>query len=279
MSMMGIMSGRLSPPIENKIQAFPYHNWREEFPLAKEMGFECVEWIFEIPNMEINPICTDSGIAEMRRLSEQNGVKIASMVADNFMFERLFGNDEAEIRRAEDRLIFLIQQAHKAGISILELPLMGYASVREKHTQNQVVNNLQQALQLAEKFNVMLSLELDLPPDDFRYLLNEISHPYIGVNYDMGNSAMFGFDHVQEIAMLGEFIVNVHIKDGIQGGGTVPLGSGDTNFHGVLNALKNANYTGDYIFQAAREDISNNHDKRSVKETLSRYVNFIHPYL
>ena len=41
------MQGRLSPPINNKIQGFPHNFWENEFHLAKEIGFELIEWIVD----------------------------------------------------------------------------------------------------------------------------------------------------------------------------------------------------------------------------------------
>ena len=34
---LGIMLGRLSPPIKNNIQAFPYNSWENEFSQAKKL--------------------------------------------------------------------------------------------------------------------------------------------------------------------------------------------------------------------------------------------------
>ena len=46
----------------------------------------------------------------------------------------------------------------------------------------------------------------------------------------MGNSASLGYDAQEEIDLLGNKIINVHIKDRIRSGTTVPLGTGDTDF-------------------------------------------------
>ena len=48
--MLGIMSGRLSSKIDNCIQAFPHHNWENEFSIAKSFGFQVIEWIYEDKN-------------------------------------------------------------------------------------------------------------------------------------------------------------------------------------------------------------------------------------
>ena len=39
-SKIGIIQGRLSKPVNGKIQSFPNNTWKSEFYLAKEIGFE-----------------------------------------------------------------------------------------------------------------------------------------------------------------------------------------------------------------------------------------------
>lgn len=50
MNNIGIMQGRLSKPIGNKIQAFPWGIWEEEFKKAADIGFDEIEFIFESQN-------------------------------------------------------------------------------------------------------------------------------------------------------------------------------------------------------------------------------------
>ena len=90
--MLGIISGRLSKPIDNRIQAFPYHNWENEFSIARSFGFQCIEWIFENQNKEKNPILSKKGIIKLLQLSKKFNVSINSIVLDNLMFEKLYGD-------------------------------------------------------------------------------------------------------------------------------------------------------------------------------------------
>ena len=51
---IGLIQGRLSPPIDGRIQAFPLDNWENEFQQASKISFNCIEWVFDtIPK---NPI-------------------------------------------------------------------------------------------------------------------------------------------------------------------------------------------------------------------------------
>ena len=54
-SRIGIMQGRLSRPLNGRIQSFPINTWEKEFYLAKEIGFELIEWVLD-ENIKDNPI-------------------------------------------------------------------------------------------------------------------------------------------------------------------------------------------------------------------------------
>src|SRR5437868_6758637 len=61
---VGAMQGRLLPPEPDRFQSFPVDAWRDEFALARKAGLACIEWIYEEPNEDRNPLCTDRGVAE-----------------------------------------------------------------------------------------------------------------------------------------------------------------------------------------------------------------------
>ena len=105
----------------------------------------------------------------------------------------------------------------------------------------------------AEKYNIEILFETALPPDDFRSFLEGFSHPSIGANFDTGNSASLGYHPNYEIRTLGPFIRNIHIKDRIYGGGTVPLGKGNADFVKIFQSLSEIEYQGDFILQTARD--------------------------
>lgn len=50
----------------------------------------------------------------------------------------------------------------------------------------------------------------------------------------------------------GHRIGNVHVKDRVRGGSTVPLGDGDADFESVFRSLGASGYEGNYVLQTAR---------------------------
>lgn len=276
---VGIMQGRLSPPIDNQIQAFPKKNWRNEFPICKKLGLDCIEWIFEYQTMKDNPFYTDKGAEEIKKFSEMYNVKIGSLLADYFMEKKLFNEKPAEINKNVEMLFFIIDQCKKLGIPIIEIPLVDSSAIKSHEDKKELIKNLKKPLEYAEKNGISISLETSLPPEEFKELILSFKPLNVKVNYDMGNSASLGFDPGKEIELLGEFIVNVHIKDRVKNGGTVPLGMGDTDFKTVFSGLRKINYDGDLIFQSARQDLTDSVVKKDYIKTVKDYITFMEPYI
>ena len=279
MARLGIMQGRLAPPIGGKIQAFPLPFWEDEFPLSEELGLTCLEWIFERPEFEKNPLWSDEGIARIKELSQRHRVAVTSIVADYFMEVRLFGPDQAEVADAVDTLDKLIARAAQAGILLIEIPLVDNSSLQSDADKQDFARNLEPLLAKAASLGVKISLETDLPPGEFKAFIESFGPARLWVNYDMGNSAALGFDPASEIGLLGPYIANVHIKDRVKGGGTVPLGTGDTDFEAVFAALARAGYSDDFILQSARRDLEAQKQPISPRQTIAGYQDFLKQFL
>ena len=276
---IGIMEGRLSAPVGNEIQSFPKHSWKDEFEKAKKCGFEVIEWVFDL--YENNPILSDNGIKEIKTLSEKHNVKVNSVCADYFMKNKLFNVTNSVLEKNLEILREIIQQCHKLEIGILNLPFVDSSSIKNKIYQNQVLSNLQKVVHSAEENDVRIALETDLPPKEFKDFLLKHNHPNIKANYDIGNSVSLGYDTKEELEMLSPWIANVHVKDRIYQGETVPLGTGNVNFDLFFSTLAKINYEGDLIIQGAREDDSMIEPELTCKKYfkfVKHYVNMYLPY-
>jgi len=279
MARLGIMQGRLSPPVNNNIQAFPVNHWRDEFSVCRHLGLACMEWIFEHPTLKDNPLCSDSGIQEIRSLSGSTGVAVSSVVADYFMARRLFGPDRAEVAEAVKMLYFLIEQCRICRIPIIEIPFVDASALQTDADISDMICNTREPFKRAASYGIHIGLETSLAPQPLKALLDAFRPLAVQINYDMGNSASLGYDPAEEIGMLGEHIINVHIKDRVTGGGTVPLGRGSVDFAAVFSTLAGAGYSGDCILQAARQDLADTETKKGYRETVQEYMGFITPFM
>ena len=114
------MQGRLSPSINNRIQAFPHNYWKDEFSLARKIGFDLIEWVVDDEN---NPIFYDEQINEILELSKKYDIQINSLCADIFMEKFLFKNEAKDTIKNLEILKKLIHQCSKCNIKIIELPV------------------------------------------------------------------------------------------------------------------------------------------------------------
>lgn len=252
MNSIGIMQGRLSKPIGNKIQAFPWGSWEEEFKKAADIGFDEIEFIFEAQNYENNPLFKKEGLSKIRKLSEESGVGVNYVCADYFMERPFIRVSEKAKNKSIEILKHLIQQCARIGIKGIEIPMVDNSRIETDEEKEQFVECLRECLPVAEANNIKLGLETSLNPDDFKALIEKINHPLIRSNYDTGNSASLGYNTEEEVLKLGKWINNVHIKDRLLGGSTVPLGEGNANFDLFFKTLGKISYKGSFILQTAR---------------------------
>ncbi len=271
---LGIMQGRLSPPINGSIQSFPKKTWKDEFNIAKSLGFKTIEWVFDSDD---NPILDDERLSEITKISQSFSIEINSVCADYFMKNRLFGEPENIIKKNLDVFFKLIKNCHQLGIKIIEVPLVDESSIRDLNDQKEFEINLKQIIVIANNFDIIIALETDLDANRLKDWILKINHPNIKLNYDIGNSTACKFNVQEEWELLHKWIINVHVKDRVFGGNTVPLGSGDANFESFFKLLIQKKYEGDLILQGAREDLVNN--KILPSETNKKYLDFVNQYL
>lgn len=269
------MQGRLSDPIQNKIQAFPYHSWKEEFYMARKIEVDCIEWVFD--SYSKNPIIDHDRCKEILTISEKNCVLVNSVCADFFMENLLFDVSEFDLEKNLRVLKKLIENCSNINIPIIEIPLVDSSSVKLKKRQDQIIKNLEVTLSVAQENNVMIAIESDLAPNCFKNFLSNFNHPLIKANYDIGNSTANGYDAKLELSTLKPWIINVHVKDRMRNGGTVPLGKGNSDFETFFLSLAEINYSGDLIIQGAREDLEKN--KINPHNTCEKYLMFVKQYV
>lgn len=245
---IGVIQGRLSARPADRLQAFPSESWEEEFGLAGQLGFDGIEWIFEAPQHENNPIRTSKGRARIRKVVEQTGVEVMSVCGDYFMAHRLSeaGNAGVDASRV---LSEVIAQASAIGARRILLPWLEEAALDSEEKVECAVRNITRALPAATRHDVMLGLEMEIAGKDYAGLIDRIGHPLVRAYYDTGNSTAAGFDVGEDIEALLSQLGALHIKDRKVGGGSQFLGQGDTNFAGLFARLHEIDFMGDLVLQ------------------------------
>jgi len=267
---VGVMQGRLSTSIHNSIQAFPKNSWAQEFELAQKIGLDSIEWIFD--TYEKNPIM-EKKFNEINDLISKFQININSICADYFIVNKLFNESEINIKKNLEVLKQLATNCKEIGVKIIEIPLVDNSSLKSEKNKNELVNNLEKILQEINDLELTITLETDLAPMEFVDLLNRFENNKVFANYDTGNSASLGFNVNEELEILRNKIKNIHLKDRLLNGSTVPFGSGNVNFNEFFVMLKKINYSGDLIIQGAREK------EISPEQNCLKYLKFTKQYL
>jgi len=266
----GIMQGRLSKRVGNKIQAFPEKNWRSEFSKAKALGLKSIEWTLDYKNLKNNPILSKQGQSQIKKLSKKNLVKINSLTGDCFM-QNPFWKKKNNQKLLED-LIKIIHSCKIIGIKYIVVPLVDNGSINNRKDEKNLLNSCKYILRYLKDSNLKIVFESDFSPKKLKKFIMKFDKRFFGINYDVGNSAGLNYKIDDEFKLYGNYIYNVHIKDRIKYGKTVRLGSGNANFLKLFKNLKKIKYNRELILQTARS--KNDQDIEEIKINLDYLKKF-----
>ena len=250
---IGFMQGRLSPMIGGKIQSFPWDSWRHEIVAAKSIDISIMEWTLDQERLYENPMMTPSGQREIISLCRKHDFSIPSLTGDCFMQAPFWKNEDAEYReklKADFKAI--IKSCSNIGIEFVVVPLVDDGSLDSQQQENILVEFLLQQQNKLEELGVRIIFESDFVPVELNRFISQLDSKVFGINYDIGNSASLGMNPSEEFKMIGDRILNVHVKDRVWNGTTVPLGQGNADFKTVYSLLKSHSYDANYILQTAR---------------------------
>ena len=262
---VGFMQGRLSSMIDGKIQAFPWSSWRDEFSIARSLRIPLMEWTLDQERLYENPLMTEVGRVEILALCKSNGIQISSVTGDCFMQNPFWKAAGVERITLEEDFIAIAKSCYKVGVSILVVPLVDNGRLDNMKQENELVKFLKAHEIFFLSHQIKIVFESDFSPHELARFIKRLNPAVFGINYDIGNSAALNFDPKEEFGQYGERVMNVHVKDRVLGGTTVPLGFGNANFEAVFFELSKINYKGNFILQTARAA-----DKEHAK-TLSAY--------
>lgn len=249
---IGFMQGRLSPLVGGRIQAFPWDVWANEFEAAARCKFNIMEWTLDQDRLYENPLLTDGGQEQIRVLCKRYAISIPSLTGDCFMQAPFWKARKPAIPPLQKDFLAIVQGCSQVGIVMVVVPLVDNGRLDTLEQENILVDFLLSQVGYFKSRNIRIIFESDYKPIELARFINRLPAETFGINYDIGNSAALGFNVSEEFAVYGERIVNVHIKDRVLGGTTVPLGAGHAQFETVFFELARRRYKGNYILQTAR---------------------------
>lgn len=242
MNKIGFMQGRLTNKGGFYPQEFPAQNWEREFETAGEIGFDCIEWMFNLDGWERNPIITTEGLKKISGMIEKTGVFVSGICANYFMKKCISAPET--LKENLSLLIKLIENAKRLGCSNIILPLF---------EASEIVLWDDTFLKILEEIsdrNVKLLLETDYELEKVSKWMLKTGFANVGICYDVGNAAGLGKNIVQELKNYIRFIENIHIKDKKVHGTTVMLGEGDAELKKIFERLCEDKYQGCLILES-----------------------------
>lgn len=249
---IGFMQGRLSGLVDGRIQAFPWDEWENEFELAPGIDLHVMEWTLDQERLRENPLLTVQGRQRIAQLSARSDMTVASVTGDCFM-QAPFWKASGEAREAllaDFRAV--VEASGLVGARYVVVPLVDAGALDSRGEEDLLVDILTGEAPGLRRAGVEILFECDFGPQEFARLMDRLPAGSFGVNYDIGNSAALGFAADEELSAYGSRVRNVHVKDRVRGGTTVPLGSGSADFELVFSELRRCRYAGRFIMQTAR---------------------------
>ncbi len=270
---IGFMQGRLCEPVDGKIQAFPWRDWVSEFPAAAAIDLHLMEWTLDQERLYENPLMTADGQERVRGLCTQCNVSIPSLTGDCFMqspFWKASGKARADL---QSDFLAISRACATVGIRMMVVPLVDNGRLETTEQENVLVDFLLAQHSFLAEYQLQVIFESDYTPAELARFIEHLPADRFGINYDIGNSAALGFNPAAEFAAYGARVVNVHVKDRVLGGTTVPLMAGSADFDAVFSSLAQQNYQGNFILQTARADEGNHAEVlRSYRDMTQQWI-------
>ena len=230
---IGIMQGRVFPKYINQLQIFPTQTWRNEVVVAKEIGFKHIELLWD----SLQEIKNANGLTEF--LSKPSGLPPLSVCVDKICYCNSFED-------ALNEIMDLIYTFKENTPPILVIPLLGKLTINKTEELQDLINKfyIHEIMILIKKYKLKLALELNMPASDIIEGLKSAEPSIFGICVDTGNLWHVSSNPIEDIHILSDKIIHVHIKDRNKEGNNVLLGNGLVDFSTFFKVLNDLNYSG-----------------------------------
>lgn len=229
---LGIIQGRLLPPVNGKIQEFPKDNWQQEFDILTQVDLNHIEFIV-----------TKDSFSDFTGLSlKDHSNRISAICCDNLIDEDFY-----KLEFLTKQLIPICELAKRDGIQNINIPLLEQSSLTEDNFQEFSRN----ILDISHMYNLNFNFEIESPVEVSLSLVNLSDRFYF--IYDTGNLNYIQVNHKNYIERIISKISQVHLKDRDNNGSHYP-GTGTTDFSLIFRLLAKSNFSGPFTIQTKRGD-------------------------
>ena len=204
---ISIVQGRLSSMVGGRYQYFPIHEWRNEFKIASQLGFDGIEWI--ISDLT-NPLFDPLSLNEAREMINETGIQVDSISLDILMYNPIQTFPWDDIAWMFERLCVAVE---KLKVSRISIPIEETSGIRNHNDAELVIARLAKVLNQFSGRIPYLCVETDLSVKNIYHLVNLPKLSKLGVLVDIGNAAANGYRIDDYFDLIADKIYGVHIKD------------------------------------------------------------------
>ena len=159
---IGFMQGRLSEPVDNKIQSFPIYTWQKEFKWAKNINFKNMEWTIDYKNILQNPLMQSNGRDQINFLKEKYDLNIPSITCDCFMQQPFWKESNPEkIKKLINLFNSLVKACNLIECRIIVLPLVDNGKLERKQEEKYLIDFCNDNINFIKENNIKIAFEID----------------------------------------------------------------------------------------------------------------------
>jgi len=241
----------------------PEMDWEKRLSTAKELGYDYVEISIDEKDYRIQRLDWGDGAKDiLHKAIQKTGVQIPSMCLSCHRRFPYGSSDPAVREKAHELMEKAILFCREFGIRVIQLA--GYDVYYEDSTEESLqyfMEGLRSAAKLAEKYQVMISMEImdtELMSSITRYKRYKEAIPssWFTVYPDLGNLTAWGNDVKSELTLGINEIVGVHLKDTLAVTPDFPgkfkcvtFGEGCVDFASGFRILEDLGYAGPYMME------------------------------
>lgn len=252
------------------IDTYSFHRYLGEvYPEQKPANrqYDYVELITELSKLNIDGLSIETCFLDgpddkrydvMSELCKENHIEM--VLAWGHPFGLYGGSREDAVL---DMLSYL-NLCDRLGISTMRIVgsnrrLMG--TIPKIEQLQGIQHALLRASEVAKEHEVTLAIEnhQDFFAHELLEMLEQIGSPFLGVNYDSGNSLRIGEDPIAAVSILGSWIKAVHLKDVAKNNqanasewiywACVPAGRGEVDLKTMIATIEGSHFSGIYAIE------------------------------
>jgi sugar phosphate isomerase/epimerase len=215
---------------------------------AKRLGFNGVELGLGLDYREDPLWKGNHNLSQaIKRGVKDTGVEVASICLHllNYIEKSPISEDTLQRQMGIEIIMRTIDICHQIDAKVILVPFFGTAKIKNEIQIETLISEIANLSLEAEEKGVYLGLETSIEAKKMVDIIDSIGSKYVKVYFDTGNTASASNNIIQEIEILQEKIIQVHVKDYPLGN----LGEGELDFSNILGSLVETGFDGYIVLE------------------------------